>query len=82
LGGKCITLWGEESIRDYIGKFKFRISPLSFFQVNPVQTEILYNKVLEYAELTGNEIVFDAYCGTGTISLFLSQRAKKYMELK
>lgn len=77
LGGKCITLWGEESIHDYIGKFKFRISPLSFFQVNPVQTEILYNKVLEYAELTGNEIVFDAYCGTGTISLFLSQRAKK-----
>jgi 23S rRNA (uracil1939-C5)-methyltransferase len=50
---------------------------MSFFQVNPLQTKILYRKVLEYAHLTGNEIVFDAYCGTGTISLFLSQKAKK-----
>ncbi|MHC6181109.1 23S rRNA (uracil(1939)-C(5))-methyltransferase RlmD [Clostridium sp. JNZ X4-2] len=77
LGQKCITLWGQDTISDYIGKFKFNISPLSFFQVNPVQTEILYSKALEYAGLTGNEIVFDAYCGTGTISLFLSQKAKK-----
>ncbi|NLH35236.1 MAG: 23S rRNA (uracil(1939)-C(5))-methyltransferase RlmD, partial [Lactococcus chungangensis] len=60
-----------------IGDFKFNISPLSFFQVNPVQTEVLYNKALGYADLQGNEIVFDAYCGTGTISLFLSQKAKK-----
>ena len=52
-------------------------SPLSFFQVNPVQTEVLYNKALEYAGLTGDETVFDAYCGTGTITLFLSQKAKK-----
>lgn len=77
LGQKCITLWGQDTISDYIGKFKFNISPLSFFQVNPVQTEILYSKALEYAGLTGNETVFDAYCGTGTISLFLSQKAKK-----
>ncbi|MGL5245135.1 MAG: 23S rRNA (uracil(1939)-C(5))-methyltransferase RlmD [Sarcina sp.] len=77
LGEKCITLWGENTISDYIGQFKFNISPLSFFQVNPTQTEVLYSKALEYAELTGEEEVFDAYCGTGTITLFLSQKAKK-----
>ena len=77
LGEKCITLYGEDTIQDYIGNFKFNISPLSFFQVNPKQTEILYNKALEYANLTGEETVFDAYCGTGTITLFLSQKAKK-----
>lgn len=77
LGQECITLWGESTISDYIGEFKFNISPLSFFQVNPVQTEVLYNKALEYAGLTGDETVFDVYCGTGTITLFLSQKAKK-----
>lgn len=77
LGEKCITLWGEDTISDYIGDFKFNISPLSFFQVNPIQTEVLYSKALEYAKLTGDEEVFDAYCGTGTITLFLSQKAKK-----
>lgn len=77
LGEKCITLWGEDRITDYIGEFKFNISPLSFFQVNPEQTEVLYSKALEYAGLTGEETVFDAYCGTGTITLFLSQKAKK-----
>ena len=77
LGEECITLWGNDTIKDYIGEFKFDISPLSFFQVNPVQTEILYGKALEYANLTGNETVFDAYCGTGTITLFLSKNAKK-----
>ncbi|MEG0772735.1 23S rRNA (uracil(1939)-C(5))-methyltransferase RlmD [Clostridium sp.] len=76
LGENSITLWGEDHISDYIGEFKFNISPLSFFQVNPVQTEVLYNKALEYANLTGEETVFDAYCGTGTISLFLSKKAK------
>ena len=76
MGEKCITLWGADYICDYIGKYKFNISPLSFFQVNPVQTEVLYNKALEYADLNGDEVVFDAYCGTGTISLFLSQKAK------
>ena len=77
LGEKCITLWGEPTISDYIDKFRFNISPLSFFQVNPIQTEVLYGKALEYAGLTGDETVFDAYCGTGTITLFLSQKAKK-----
>ena len=77
LGKKSIVLWGKDKIIDYIGDFKFAITPLSFFQVNPIQTEVLYNKALEYADLKGNEVVFDAYCGTGTISLFLSQKAKK-----
>ncbi|SHJ95043.1 23S rRNA m(5)U-1939 methyltransferase [Hathewaya proteolytica DSM 3090] len=77
LGQKNITLWGNDYICDYIDKFKFNISPLSFFQINPVQTEKLYAKALEYADLSSNDIVFDAYCGTGSISLFLSQKAKK-----
>ncbi|MGH4122893.1 MAG: 23S rRNA (uracil(1939)-C(5))-methyltransferase RlmD [Clostridium sp.] len=77
LGAKCVTLWGKDTITDYIGEFKFEISPLSFFQVNSIQTEKLYGKALEYANLSGGEVVLDAYCGTGTISLFLSQKAKK-----
>ena len=77
LGKECITLWGEDTISDYIGEFKFNISPLSFFQVNPVQTEVLYNKALEYAELKENDTVFDIYCGIGSISLFLAQKATK-----
>jgi len=77
LGEKNIKIYGSDTITDYIGKFKFDISPLSFFQVNPVQTEVLYNKALEYAGLTGKETVFDLYCGIGTISLFLSEKAKK-----
>ena len=77
LGNKNIVIYGKGSITDYIGKYKFNISPNSFFQVNPVQTEVLYNKVLEYAGLTQNEVVFDLYCGIGTISLFLSRKAKK-----
>jgi len=77
LGDKCITLWGEDYICDYIGEYKFNISPLSFFQINSIQTEILYNKVLEYANLSGDEVVFDAYCGIGTITLSLSKNAQK-----
>ena len=77
LGDRNITIYGSDTITDYIGDFKFNISPLSFFQVNPVQTGVLYGKALEYAELTGEETVFDLYCGIGTISLFLSQKAKK-----
>ena len=77
LGGKTITLYGRDKIVDYIGNLKFNISALSFFQVNPVQTQILYDKVLQYANLTGNEIVFDIYCGIGTISLFLAQKANE-----
>lgn len=77
LGEENKLLWGKNTITDYIGDFRFNISPLSFFQVNPVQTKVLYDKVLEYAELKGEETVFDAYCGAGTISLFLSKKAKK-----
>ncbi|MCR3760522.1 23S rRNA (uracil(1939)-C(5))-methyltransferase RlmD [Clostridium felsineum] len=77
LGQREITLWGENIIEDYIGEFKFNVSSKSFFQVNPVQTERLYETALRFAGLTGNEVVFDAYCGTGTISLFLSQKANK-----
>ena len=77
LGDKVINLYGPGYIEDYIGDVKFRISPLSFFQVNPVQTEKLYNKALEYANLGENDTVFDIYCGIGTISLFLAQKAKK-----
>lgn len=77
LGLDNVVLWGSDTITDYIGKFRFNISPLSFFQVNPVQTEILYSKALEFAKISGDEVVFDAYCGTGTITLFLSQKAKK-----
>lgn len=77
LGDETVVLWGERYIHDYIGDIKFAISANSFFQVNPEQTKVLYDKALEYAHLTGSETVIDAYCGIGTISLFLAQRAKK-----
>ncbi|KAB2331680.1 23S rRNA (uracil(1939)-C(5))-methyltransferase RlmD [Bacillus mesophilum] len=77
LGDKVKVLWGSEVIYDYIGDVKFAISALSFYQVNPDQTKVLYDKTLEYAGLAGNETVIDAYCGIGTISLFLAQKAKK-----
>ena len=77
MGKTVIDLYGEGYITDYIGDVKFRISPLSFFQVNPVQTRKLYGKALEFAGLTGNEIVWDLYCGVGTISLFLAKSAHK-----
>lgn len=77
LGDKIVPLWGEPYITDSIGSIKYQISPLSFYQVNPVQTERLYEIALEYAGLTGEETVWDLYCGIGTISLFLAQRAKQ-----
>ncbi|MDR6120498.1 23S rRNA (uracil1939-C5)-methyltransferase [Bacillus sp. SLBN-46] len=77
MGEKTNVLWGNEVIYDYIGDVKFAISALSFYQVNPVQTKVLYEKALEYANLSGEENVIDAYCGIGTISLFLAQKAKK-----
>ena len=77
LGKENKVIYGNGKINDYIGDLKFEISPLSFFQVNPVQTEVLYNKALEYAELKENDTVFDIYCGIGTISLFLAQKATK-----
>ena len=76
LGEKTLTLYGNGYIEDYIGDVKFRISPQSFYQVNPVQTKKLYSKALEYAALTGEETVWDMYCGIGTISLFLAKSAK------
>ena len=77
MGREIKLLWGQPYIEDTIGSVRFRISPLSFYQVNPLQTEKLYNKALEYAGLTGEETVWDLYCGIGTISLFLAQRAKQ-----
>lgn len=77
LGEEMIPLWGQDYITDYIGGIKYQISPLSFYQVNPIQTEQLYGTALEYAGLTGNETVWDLYCGIGTISLFLAQKAKQ-----
>lgn len=77
LGKKCRVLYGTPYIEDYIGEVKYRIQPLSFYQVNPVQTEKLYNIALDYAGLTGKETVWDLYCGIGTISLFLAKKAKK-----
>lgn len=79
LGAKCRTIWGSDTISDYIGNVKYQINPLSFYQVNPKQTERLYGKALEYADLHGDETVWDLYCGIGTISLFLAQKAKKVM---
>lgn len=76
LGDITKTLWGQDYITDYIGNIKYQISPMSFYQVNPVQTKKLYETALEYADLTGNETVWDLYCGIGTISLFLAQKAK------
>lgn len=77
LGKENKVIYGNGKINDYIGDLVFEISPLSFFQVNPVQTEVLYNKALEYAELKENDTVFDIYCGIGSISLFLAQKATK-----
>lgn len=76
LGDKVKTIWGQEYITDKIGDISYEISPLSFFQVNPKQTWKLYSKALEYADLHGEETVWDLYCGIGTISLFLAQKAK------
>ena len=77
MGDRFKVLWGQGYITDYIGNIKYQISPLSFYQVNPVQTEKLYSLALEYADLKGGETVWDLYCGIGTISLFLAQKAGK-----
>ena len=77
MGNEIKLLWGQTYITDYIGNVKYQISPLSFYQVNPVQTEKLYELALDYADLNGNETVWDLYCGIGTISLFLAQNAKQ-----
>ena len=77
MGRTCHTIWGNNTITDVIGDISFSISPMSFYQVNPIQTEKLYNLALEYAGLTGEETVCDLYCGIGTISLFMAKKAKK-----
>ncbi len=77
MGKKCITLLGTDTIVDKLGDFYFKISPLSFYQVNPVQTEALYYTAIEMADLKGTETAFDLYCGIGTISSFLSTKCKK-----
>ncbi|NIK11657.1 23S rRNA (uracil(1939)-C(5))-methyltransferase RlmD [Alkalibacillus almallahensis] len=77
MGDKSHTLWGNDVIVDRIHDLEFAISAQSFYQVNPEQTEKLYDQALKYAQLSGKETVIDAYCGIGTISLFLAQHAKK-----
>ena len=82
LGRETRCLYGKDSIEDKIGELSFSISVPSFYQVNPVQTEKIYGKALEYAALTGEETVWDCYCGIGTISLFLAQKAKQVYGLE
>ena len=77
LGKENYILFGDGYIYDYLGEFRFKISPMSFYQVNQIQTEKLYGKAVEYAELTGKETVFDLYCGIGTIGIFASKKVKK-----
>ena len=77
MGPESKTIWGNDTITDQIGDLTFEIGAHSFYQINPEQTEKLYGKALEYAQLSGSETVVDAYCGIGTISLFLAQHAKK-----
>ena len=82
LGEEIHCLWGEPVMEDTLHGLKFSVSPLSFFQVNPAQTERLYQLALDYAQLTGKETVVDAYCGAGTISLMLAQKAKKVVGIE
>lgn len=77
LGEKNVNILGDGYIKDYLGEYCFKISPLSFYQVNPVQAEALYNIAIENAEINSNDVVFDLYCGIGTISLFAAKYAKK-----
>lgn len=77
LGDTVRTVYGSDTLIDRLGHLTFHISPLSFYQVNPVQTVVLYEKAVEFAGLTGSETVFDLYCGIGTISLFLAEKAGK-----
>jgi len=77
LGEDSRVLYGTGYIEEDLCGFRFRISPKAFYQINPIQTEILYNKALQFAELTGKETVLDAYCGTGTIGIIASPKAKR-----
>ena len=82
LGDKNYKLYGNGYIVDKLGELKFKISPLSFYQVNPVQTKVLYSKAIEFAELTGDEIIYDLYSGIGTISLFASKHVKEVIGIE
>ena len=77
MGKECITLYGEDYIVDRLGDYNFKISPLSFYQVNPIQTEVLYNTAKDFAELSSDDVAFDLYCGIGTISIFIADSVKQ-----
>lgn len=77
LGNRNIILYGDGYIKDKLGEFTFKISPMSFYQINPIQTEKLYNLAIKKAELTGNETIFDLYCGIGTIGIFASKHVRQ-----
>lgn len=77
LGKKNVVLYGDGYIQDILGEYRFNISPLAFYQVNPVQTEKLYNTAIKLADLKGTEVAYDLYCGIGTISIFLAKHVKK-----
>jgi len=77
MGDRNQVLWGKEHIADQLGDFTFHISPRSFFQVNTEQARVLYDKAVEYAGLSGRETVIDAYCGTGTIAMFMARQTAK-----
>lgn len=76
MGRTSYTLYGQDTITDQLAEYQFKISDTSFYQINPTQTEKLYSKALEYAQLNGEETVIDAYCGIGTIGSYMSQKAK------
>ncbi len=82
LGRQCVTLWGEDRLEDKLLGLTFRLSPLSFYQVNPMQTERLYRQAIDFAALTGGETVADAYCGAGTIGLSLARRARRVVGIE
>lgn len=77
LGDRYRTLWGQDFLMDELCGLKFKLSVPSFYQVNREQAEVLYGKAVEFAALTGMETVLDLYCGAGTITLAMSQRAKR-----
>lgn len=77
LGDKNIVLYGDGYINDKLGEYTFKISPMSFYQTNPVQTEVLYNKAIEAAELKKSDVVLDLYCGIGTIGIYASSYVDK-----
>jgi len=81
-GLEAINVYGDKFLTEIIDDFKFRISPFSFFQINPDQSEIIYRKMIEISEITSNEVAWDLYCGTGTIALFAARQAKKVIGIE